>query len=125
MGGVTRLKHHLAGPKKCPLVPSEVKKKCAEALKGMEIEKEKKKALAREIGRMEDPQAEISRDSQSSHASNTKSRSFGPLDQFDNAEARQIIIENRYKKEERVGGKKVWRCLFACGLLFYTLTSPY
>jgi len=44
-GGVTRLKHHLAGTgrnsRKSPLVPSDVKKKCVKALRGMETKNEK------------------------------------------------------------------------------------
>ncbi|XP_020271472.1 uncharacterized protein LOC109846637 [Asparagus officinalis] len=133
--GVTRLKHHLAGThkgvRKCDKVPELVKKQCVEALKEMETGKAKKAALVRSIGRMEDSHSHVedaeSQELESGQGSNAQqSRSFGPLDTFVNVQGRQTTMENRYKIEQRDEVvQKIGRCIFANGLSFNLLSSPY
>jgi len=79
------LKHQLSSTvkncRKCELVISDVKKHCVYALKSMEFGKAKNAVICYEIGMIGDLESEelLSDELESSHASNSQSREFGPV----------------------------------------------
>jgi len=124
--GITRLKHHLTGTKKdvkiCAQVPANVKQACNDML----VTKLENESLVYEIGRMGESQEDVvNQELESAAGSNSQPQTIGPMNKFINLEARQSTLESSYREAREKYVRKIGRCVYALGLLFNIIQTPY
>jgi len=86
----------------------------------------KKEPLVREIEKMGEPQEDmVCQKLKSVVGSNSQPRTLGHMKKFINLEARQSTLESSYKEAREKCVRKIKRCIYALGLSFNIIHTPY
>ena len=109
VGGVNRLKHHLAGThhdmKPCPKVSEDVRLECKEALANFKDHKTKRNELLQEIGMgptsMHESALSKTIGALGSGSGSGKPIPRGPMDKFTTLQPHQSTLNSRWKQKER------------------------
>jgi len=75
---------------------------------------------------MGEPQEDVvSQELESAAGSNSQPWTRGPMNKFINLEARQSTLESSYREAREKYVRKIGRCVYALGLLFNIIQTPY
>lgn len=127
-GTINRLKHHLAGTRKnmrpCSKVPEDVKKQCNASLLKIMSTKKLQIDILNDI--RDAAVGNTSGGSSVTYVQTQQVKPRGPMDKFAISEARQSVLNTKWKKEERKEVcKLVGRFFFSSGLPFNVINDPY
>ncbi|RVW43457.1 hypothetical protein CK203_070341 [Vitis vinifera] len=136
MGGVNRLKHHLAGThhgmNPCSKVSEDARLECKEALANFKDQKTKRNELLQEIGMGPTSMHEsalsktIGTLGSGSGSGSGEPIPRGPMDKFTTSQPRQSTLNSKWKQEERKEVcRKIGRFMYSKGLPFNTVNDPY